>query len=40
MLFSYRNMNFFIAKVLNNIILCIFASDKKHKHSYVDANAD
>lgn len=40
MLFSYRKMNFFIAKVLNNIILCIFASDKKHKHSYLDANAD
>ena len=26
--------NFFDAKVLNNIILCIFASDKKHKHSH------
>lgn len=32
--FSYRNTNFFDAKVLNNIILCIFASDKKHKHSH------
>lgn len=40
MLFSYRYINFFDVKVLNNIILCIFASDKKHKHSYLDADAD
>ena len=34
------NINFFDAKVLNNINLCIFATDKKHKHSLGIADAD
>lgn len=31
--FSYMKRNFFRIKVLNNTNLCIFATNKKHKHS-------